>query len=473
MNVRQLEGKLYLCCDILQDIYMGRKSSATIRFVQKMNRQMKDESYPIYIVVCFGGRVEKATGVSCLVKYWDSKREEIKRGCPNAPVLNKMLSDIKTRIIERKNEYEFHQKVYTPAMLMEDAVIDLNGKSNVFKDIMDELVRNRRLKTKTSNAYRYAYDKVVEFSGKEKILVNEITLGFIKDFVRWLNLGDGTVRGILGSIASVWNYSIDKGLVDAKDYPFREWKFTQKYKQKPRDYYLDKSHIIKLMDYWLNLVIVRNGNMWHYKDGAYEKLGDRNSEEFGILWFLLMYKMNGSAPVEITKLKVDMCQRITINGEDYWAVNFKRQKTDVEVRIRWKRDMFCIIGLEHFLGRSTDGYVYPIKMKDTVDEWKMLKDSWHCSENAIKWVRKAFKKINEETIRKNVNEGCNEPLVEVERVVMYTARHSFSNNMLSTPGISVRDLASMLSRSPNTISTYIKQLTRDEDIAELSKNIPI
>ena len=59
---------------------MGRKSSASIRFVQKMNRQMKDGSYPIYIVVCFGGRVEKATGVSCLVKYWDSKREEIKQG---------------------------------------------------------------------------------------------------------------------------------------------------------------------------------------------------------------------------------------------------------------------------------------------------------------------------------------------------------------------------------------------------------
>ena len=30
---------------------------------------------------------------------------------------------------------------------------------------------------------------------------------------------------------------------------------------------------------------------------------------------------------------------------------------------------------------------------DTVDDFKMLKDSWHCSENAIKAVREAFEEI--------------------------------------------------------------------------------
>lgn len=35
MNVRQLEGKLYLCCDILQDKTMGRKSNEDIADVSK------------------------------------------------------------------------------------------------------------------------------------------------------------------------------------------------------------------------------------------------------------------------------------------------------------------------------------------------------------------------------------------------------------------------------------------------------
>ena len=452
---------------------MTKLSSASIRLVQKMNRKKSDGSFPIYIVVCYCGRKELSCGVSCLPKYWDSKREEIKRGCPNAPVLNKMLMDIKNRVIERKNWYEYHNKVYTPSLLLEDVQLDFNGKSNVFVDVMNQLVNDRKLKDKTRIHYEYCHRKLSEYMHRDDFLVDEVTLSVVKDFINSLDLCDGTKRDICGSIASVWNYAIDKGLVSSSDYPFKEWKFTRTLKQKGRDYFLDKSHIRKLMDYWLDLCVVRNGKRWSYKDDAYDRLYNRNSEEFGILWFLLMYKLNGSAPIEITKLKVSDCKRITIGGEDYWAIDFKRQKSGTQVQVRWKRDMFCVIALEHFLGRSTNGYVYPIRMKDTVDDYKMLKDSWHCSENAIKWVRRTFQHINEETIRKNVSEGCNEPLVECERVVMYTARHSFACHYLNSPGSTVAGLATLLARSPNTISQYIHQLTNDEEIASMVDSMVI
>ena len=74
---------------------MAKLSSASIRLVQKLNRQNKNGEFPIYVVVCFHGRLEKSTSVSCLPRYWDAKREVIKGQCPNAAVLNKMLSDIR------------------------------------------------------------------------------------------------------------------------------------------------------------------------------------------------------------------------------------------------------------------------------------------------------------------------------------------------------------------------------------------
>ena len=452
---------------------MAKLSSASIRLVQKLNRMNKNNEFPIYIVVCWKGRVEKSTGVSCLSKDWDSKREVVKRSNSNSVVLNKMLYDIKNRVIERKNDFEFHSKVYTANMLLEDYRVDFNGNSNVFKDVMKCLIDERRLKDKTKYSYEYCHRKLSEYCGKDDFIVDEVNLAFIKGFLSWFDVSDDTKRGICGSIASVWNYAIGKGLVSSSDYPFREWKFTQKLKPKGRDYFLDKSHIKKLMDYWLDLVIERDGNRWHYKDGAWEKLGNRNSREFGILWFLLMYKLNGSAPIEITKLKVSDCKAIEIKGERYWAIDFKRKKSGTQVQVRWKRDMFCVIGLEHFMGRSVNGYVYPIRMKDTVDDYKMLKDSWHCSENAIKWVRKAFKEINEATIRKNVEEGCNEPLVECERVVMYTARHSFACHYLNSEGSTIAGLATLMARSPNTIAQYVHQLTNDEEIASMVESMVI
>ena len=452
---------------------MSKLSSASIRLVQKLNRKNKNGEYPVYIVVCWRGRIEKSCGVSCLQKDWDSKREVVKRSCSNSVVLNKMLYDIKNRVIQCKNDFEYNGKVYTASMLLEEYRVDFNGNSNIFKDVMERLCNERRLKDKTRYSYIYCHRKLSEYLGKDDFIVDELTVGVVKGFIGWLDLCDETKRGICGCIASVWNYAIGKGLVSSADYPFKDWKFTRVFKPKGRDYFLDKSHIRKLMDYWLDLVVVRDGSRWSYRDGAYERLSNRNSREFGIMWFLLMYKLNGSAPIEITKLRCEDCKRIRIGVDDYWAIDFKRQKSGTSVQVRWKRDMFAVIALEHFIGRSVNGYVYPIIMDASCDEYKMLKDSWHCSESAIKWVRRAFGEINEETIRKNVDEGCNEPLVECQRVVMYTARHSMANHYLNSPGSTVSGLATLMARSANTISQYIHQLTNDVEIASMVESLVI
>lgn len=75
---------------------MAKLSSASIRLVQKKNRMNKNGEFPIYIVVCFKGRLEKSTGVSCLSRYWDSKREVIKGQCPNtiAVYIHQLTKDV-------------------------------------------------------------------------------------------------------------------------------------------------------------------------------------------------------------------------------------------------------------------------------------------------------------------------------------------------------------------------------------------
>lgn len=454
---------------------MAKLQSASVRLVQKMNRKTKNGENPIYVVVCFKGRKEKACGISCLPRHWDARRELIKAQCPNAPILNKMLNDIKQRVIDKRNEYELNGRAYTPSMLLDESVIDFSAKSNVFKSLMDSLVSERRLKYKTKAKYAYAYSKLCEYIGRDDFIVDELNLGFIKDFCKWLSngIGDGTIRSVLSCISSVWNYGISRKLTDGSEYPFNEFKFTRKYKDNGRDYFLDVSHIVRLKEYWLDLCVVRNGGMWHYKDGALDRLMKRSSKEFGILWFLLCYKLNGSAPIEIGHLKCENCRRMSINGEDYWCIDFKRQKTDTDVRVRWKRDLFSIIGLEHFMGFSSNGYVYPIVGEKNVSDIQIQRSISKASENAIKWVRKAFQDINGDIIRENVEKGLEQPLIECDKVVMYTARHSLANHLLNSPNVSVRELASILSRSPNTISCYVHQLTNNDEIANVSDNMAI
>ena len=433
----------------------------------------KNNEFPIYIVVCWKGRVEKSTGVSCLSKDWDSKREVVKRSCANSVVLNKMLYDIKQRVIQRKNDFEYKSQVYTAKMLIEDCVVDLDGRSNVYKDIMYRLIDERRLSMNSRKRYEYSYRKICEYLGRDEFIVDELNLGFVKDFSSWLckSVCDGTIKDLLGCVAAVWNFAIDRRIVSDELFPFREFKFTTRFKRGERDYFLDVSHIKLLMDYWLDLVIERDGNRWHYKDGAYDLLRKRTSKEWGILWFLLCYKLNGSAPVDVALLKLSECKNIEINGERYWAIDFKRQKTKRDVHVRWKRDMFSIIALEHFMGDSRNGYVY--RVVDMDDEYKKLKQSSRNAEVALKWVRKAFEEINGKIIQSNVDKGVREPLIEVQRVDMYTARHSFANHFINSPNATIGGLASLMARSPNTIATYVHQLTKDEEIASLVESMVI
>lgn len=461
---------------------MAKVTSATVRLVQKKCRANKNNEYPIHIVVCFGGRVEKSTGVSCQEKHWDQKRETIKAGCPNAPVLNKMLQEAKNKVIEKRNEFEYAGKRYTAKMLLEDDVV--NTRSVIYYDVMERMLAERSLSDGSRRMYRYSYKRLCDvLSGR--FIVDEVTANVLRNAVKvWQKngVGDTTSRDILGRIGSVMHYAIEKRLLPADAHPLLEFKYTQKIKinKERRTYSIDAGNLVKIKDYFLNMVIERDGKRWHYKEGAEDRLMRRYTTEFALLYWLMCYRLNGSAPIDVALLKTENCSRITIKGEDYWAIEFKRKKTGVPVHVRLKRDTLAIVGFEHFFGSAylRDNYVYPILQNNehtmaARTDHSAVVASQKCTCEGIKKVRKCLRDINARTIEENVSTGLKMPLIDVEQVVYYTARHSLANGLLQSPGVSVRDLASVMSRSPNTISTYIHALTRDEDIAEVTGNMVI
>ena len=451
-----------------------KTSSAIVRLVLKKNRRNRFGEYPIYVVISFHGRVEKATGVCVQEKYWNAVREEIKASCPNAPVLNKMLFDAKNKVLEAKNRYEYEGKKYTPQMLM-NANVDVYANDSDYWTVCQRLMNDRRLKSGTRHLYKFAYQRLVKFMGRDKFLIEELTIGVMKDFGRSLEgtIKECTIKGTFGCIAAVWNYAIERKIVDGSGYPFNEFKYNKKYKECPRDYFLEKSHIVRLRDYFLDKVIERTSpSMWHYRDGVEDDLQNRRRDLFGIMWFLMCYKLNGSAPIELAVLKPGDCKRVISGGEEYYSIDIKRQKTDTPVHIRLKRDLLTIICLEHYLMYSGE-YVYPIVKGVGLTEKQIMGQSHKYANMAVQAVRRAFTRINEDIARDNVANGCNEPTVDTERVVLYTARHSYAMHYLTSPGSTVAGLASLLSRSPNSIATYISQITRNEDIADMVDCLPI
>lgn len=449
--------------------------SASIRLVQKLNRPTKEGEFPIYITASFHGRVERATGISCTQKSWDEKREEIKKNCPNYLLLNKSLQDIKNKLIERRNIFEANGTSYNASMLFIDNYTT-NVKKDDYKALYEAIVEERRLRSNTIVRYRYSYTKLTEFLGKNDIKVSSLNASVLRKFCEWMvddGIQDGSIRTILATIASVWNYGIKNKILDRDSYPFEDFEFKRKYKEKARDYYIEPVNMKKLKDYFISMVVERNGSRWTYKDDAFERLHNRQSKEFALMWFLACYKFVGSAPADVALLKKENVSVFELDGKEYFRLQFNRIKTHSAVNCIVERDMFTIIILEHFMGATNGKYVYPIVMDENGDE----RTTMHCIHRLSGRVRPRIKEIcreiNQKTIESNVINDKREPLIDAEKVVLYTARHSFASHYINTPNATVGGLATLLARTPNNIATYIHSLTRNEDVIEMTKDMPI
>lgn len=452
---------------------MTKISSASIRLVLKRNKVNAIGENPIYLSVCFGGRKEVSTGVFIQERFWNPLREEIRKACPNAPVLNKMISDIKQRVISRKNEYEYSGKKYTPSMLLDDGVtLDLSANGNLYRVIYKDYLVENCSSANTIKLYDYNYRILKEYFGRDDFLINDVKLADIKKLIKQLGLGDNSIRGICGRIASIWNYAIRKGLVEAEDYPFKDFIYSQKFKKESRTYYIDEGNLKKIKDYFFESCLDISGELYSYKDGIEGNLMKRSSKEFSLMFFLLCYRLNGSSPIDVALLRSENCSRVNISGEDYWKVEFKRRKTNIPVVCLLKRDIITMVCFEHYLGRSVGGYIYPI-LKDGMTDKQITNAMAKLCGYAAKWLREVAVEINEATIKSNVENGLEEPLIDVESICLYSARHSFANSYLSQPKASVAALASLMARSPNTISTYIHQLKGDKDVADAVRDLPI
>ena len=446
---------------------MTKISSASIRLVLKKNRSNALGENPIYVVVCFNGRKEKSTGVFIQERFWNPLKEEVRKGCANAPVLNKMINDIKQRVIRRKNEFEYAGKQYTSSMLLEEDIVqDLSANGNEYRRIYKLYLEEMASSSSTVRLYDYTFNVLKKYFGKDDFLINDITLANIKKLIKSLDLGDNSIRGICGRIAAIWNFAIRKGIVESGDYPFRDFVYSQKFKKDNRTYYLDKVNLLKLKNWFINRCINIDGELFGYKEGIEDKLLKRSSIEFSCMFFLASFLVNGSSPIDIALLKVDNCSRVTIDGIDYWRIEYNRKKTNRPVVCLLKRDMLCMVCFERYLGTAfmRDNYIYPILRAGMTDKQisnAVAKFTGYASKN----LKSICNEINEATIKNNAENGLQEPLIETEYMTLYVARHTKANDYLSHPGATLHALATLMGRSASTLNVYVHQIRGDRDLA--------
>lgn len=444
---------------------MPKLSTASIKLVLKKNRQNDNGENPIYLVVSWFGKKEKSSGIFIPEKFWNASKEEIRKGYPNCVMLNHMLNELKQKVIDKRNRYELEGKIYTPSILLEEDGVPVISKN--YHTLVENYLSEKRIGFSTERAYRYNLRLLDKYFGRNDYIIDELNVGVIKLFINSLKISDNTKRGVLGRIASIWNYAIDKSICNEVDYPFKDFVYTKRYKQANRIYYLEESNLKKIKKWFFNRCLNVSGCLWSYKEGMEDRLMERFSVEFAALFFLMLFRTNGSAPIDLARLHIDNCSRTTVNGEDYWKLQFRRSKTGVPVTVLLKRDILTMVGFEHYLHTAhlRGGLVYPI-LKEGLDDHQRINSMNKLCFYANKHLKDIARVINQKTIENNVKNGTNEPLIDVDAFTLYIARHSKANDYLSFPGANLHALATLMGRSASTLHVYVHQIQGDKELIE-------
>ena len=443
-------------------------SIARVRLVLKTGKTLSDGSHPIMLSVAFNGKKMVSSGYSCTVKYWDKTNECVKRGYPNFVMINQHISKMKQDVIERRNEFERLGKPYTVDMLLEKRE-PLSGKTLVVRELWKQCVEEKGLRKNTIKNWKLTFNHLETF--KPNIIVTEVSTAFIRRFAEYLKrdkqLRDSSIKETLNKIGALQRWCIDKGLMDESDYCFKGWSFRGKLSSDRNLEYIHPKALPFVKEYVLSLITNRNGSRWSYKSDALNDLVVRHTSLFSIFYYCIGFTMCGMAPIDLCLLKMDAFKVVTNNGEQYWAIDYSREKTGKVGRIRIRKGgiwNLVVVGTLLMFGKGR--YYMPVldERYENIDKQKMAVGG---NLNVLnRKLKKHWKEINKIIIKHNVDENDNVPLIN-EDISMYSYRHTFAMHYIMNGGNALA-LATMLghSNSMKAMSNYISLLTKDEDIID-------
>lgn len=431
-------------------------SIARIRLYLKEGKTLADGTHPIMLVCNFNGRKEVSTSYSCTSRYWDKRGECVKKGYPNYVMINHAISKMKEEAVARRNTYERLGEVYTPQMILSPRKV-LDAVTNDLNGLIGRYIAEKGLEKRTVEKWWIVYRSVIKYNGRE-VIVNEIDESFCKGYCRWLEgngLSHGSIRSYMSKVVAILHYAHHLKIIS--EYPLVGWKYHKDFRDSKSELYVHSRSMDILMGMLLDELIVRDGNLWHYRDGKVEELMDIHGELYGLYLYCIGYYMKGLAPVDISMLKRKDIRVVEIRGRSYYAIDGRRSKTCMLYKIRLEKD--CLLSnvlIRTMLMFNDKGDYFLPTLCGYVGEniGKRVNNvySYH-SVNLVEW----FKRCNERIVRINVEDGDSIPLIDLE-CRYYSYRHSYIQKEVQKPNVNLVKIATETGKSVSTLHQYISLL---------------
>lgn len=176
-----------------------------------------------------------STKIEVRKEEWNEIKQEVKTNHPDADDLNIQLRKLKSDVNDKQTEYCFKGKPFT----LDDVKAHFKNKrlktSSFIVFMREELTIDNSLKQKTKTQHYNSIKKLLDFNNNNDILFNDISFGFVSDFINYLRskkFAVNTIHKQHKNLKKYINLAIKKGYIDISN-PCND--LAVKSEQKPRD----------------------------------------------------------------------------------------------------------------------------------------------------------------------------------------------------------------------------------------------
>lgn len=373
----------------------------------------RDGTAPIYIYVNWRGRAKQATGVYCRPSDWKSKTMSVS----GSPELTRRIRALVDTIERNVDELTSKPEPFTARDVLECHSGD-RGRVSILA-LASMVARDRGLSTRTQ-------DKYIENCRLFERMTDRYMFDLTTD--EWRGLA-ATMKGQGYSLAGIWtalavwssmlNYAVDHGIIKTNN--LAQWKYKKdgyKAKDNPRALTAEEVELL-----------------WEWYE-ATDCLA-------GLLWFASYY-FNGLAMADLITVDWSNVELKEADGR-YWYDGglIYRRKTNTKVPVICAMSPMCIMPAL----ASTDD----LRKREVLEKMKGLT------------LDKSNKYYN--ALANNQLKGS-----PIKGITFYTARHTYCTSLVNAR-VPLNDIATLMGRSVNTLSTYIRQVSSTEHLVGALSNI--
>lgn len=431
-------------------------TNPTIHYILKKRADKKGECPVICVVRHQNSRAERATGVKVSPSQWNPRSERVRSSHPNAKELNLLLNKYVTNMTAASASMAASGEALTPQKVA-DCMSDVPRSSSgvTVADAYGLYNESRVLAPATVQCY---HDSLTRFRKYQKrdVLLADVSVKLVGGWVQSM-----LSEGVAGS--SVHQY-------------VRNFLAVVRYASRVNGLKVDMDELLEPLKKVPRKPTRRRVVMSSSQAGSLarwlmtfsdSKLTDRPSPRCCAAIFWCAYVLGGVAPTDLATMKA---AEFIVN-EKYIAVKGSRRKTGISfgTPVPMSDELRHIFGAFFRTAHLRDGYLFPmivggccrkVNMADKADVHRAV-DRW------LMTFGMGFPKAIVE-INKTLEESERLPV----GMTMYSARHSFATNFVKKSN-NLGALCTIMGRSPNTIATYLRELSSEDELLKERLSIGI